>query len=116
MKYLADHNFDAQIVNRLKEMGFDIKSAFELKVHELENSELIRFCAKEKQILLTFDTGMPLHSKKLQENGEEHAGIILIAIKRGLNLGKVIGKLLEIEGERDYDSLKNVVYIISGHV
>jgi len=101
MKFLANENLPLELVNELKNSGYDILRVDEVK-KGMKDREVLEFSFKEKRILITFDRDF---GKLVVKEGKDAVGIILLRfqpksiqhIKDRLFL--LFGKIKELEGK-----------------
>ena len=79
----ADENVDARIVEALRERGFEIVTARDVRMLGQTDDAQLAYAADQGRVLLTFDRGdfRRLHARFV-EAGREHAGIALLPQSR----------------------------------
>ena len=79
----ADENVDARIVEALRERGFDVVTARDVRMLGQTDDAQLAYAADQGRVLLTFDRGnfRRLHARFV-EAGREHAGIALLPQSR----------------------------------
>ncbi len=76
MKFLANKNIPTELVNELRESGYDILKVDEIK-KGMRDQEIIEFSLKEKRILITFDKDF---EELVVKEKRETIGVILLRI------------------------------------
>jgi len=76
MKFLANENVPLELVNELKNSGYDILRVDEVK-KGMKDHEVLDLSFKEKRILITFDRDF---GKLAVKEGKDTVGIILLRI------------------------------------
>lgn len=96
-RFLADHNFNQDIVDGLtrREPAILIMLASEVDMQESSDPELLEFAARADLLVLTHDLKtMPGHAYERVAAGQPMPGVI--AIRQSIGIGRAIEFLLEI--------------------
>ena len=96
-RFLADHNFNQDIVDGLtrREPAIPIMLASEVDMQRSSDPELLEFAAREDLIVLTHDLKtMPGYAYARVAAGQAMPG--MIAIRQSIGIGRVVEFLLEI--------------------
>ena len=76
MKFLADENIPAALVNDLKRLGYDILRVDEIR-KGMDDREVLELSFKEKRILITFDKDFGRLAVREKQNC---VGVILLRV------------------------------------
>lgn len=94
MKFLTDENIGFEVINSLRQLGFDIKSILETN-RGVNDTIIISLANKENRILITTDKDF---GELVYVNKFIHSGVILLRLKidSSRNKLKVLKSLFEL--------------------
>ena len=91
MKFLADENIANSVVQKLRNLGFDIKDVKENNLRGAADRTLIRIADKEERIIITHDKNF---GNVLTQPNIKHKGVIMIRCQHYLNVAEILLKFL----------------------
>ena len=109
MKFLADENIERELIEALREAGFDVLSVRESYIG-IADDEILQIALDEKAVILTYDTDF---GELVFRFGLQSHGVILLRI-HGLSLTEKTDKAILAIREHEAE-LEIAFTVISEH-
>ena len=106
MRLLLDEHINSEVARQLRNKGYDVVTAGEVRMTEASDEQLLDFAAREKRVLVTYNIGdFQLLISGWHRAGRHHSGIVFVSEKTASQkavapLVRALKKLLEMVSHR----------------
>ena len=108
MTIFADHCVNTDVVNALRENGFEIERASEKDLDKATDEEIFSYVLKRKQVLLTFDKDF---GNIVRFNIRQSKGIVIVYVER-MDKKQIMDKTVAFFKKIKEKFLKGTLFIV----